>query len=273
MSSLESAARAVENARFLVFSAGAGMGVDSGLPDFRGTEGFWRAYPPFQKLGLQFQEVANPRWFERDPHLAWGFYGHRFNLYRQATPHAGFEILLQWSQQKEARVFTSNVDGHFQRAGFAPETVCEVHGSLLHLQCVKPCYADIWEAGDLKIDVDETTFRAQGELPRCPHCGGLARPNVLMFGDGKWRSNRSDEQLESLDEWARGIEARALTVIEMGAGKAIPTVRQFGESLQRQGATLVRLNPRESDGPSGTISLSLGALEGLSALNAHLRSS
>lgn len=269
-SPLEAAARAVENARFLMFSSGAGMGVDSGLPDFRGTEGFWRAYPPFQKLGLRFEEVADSRWFERDPQLAWGFYGHRFNLYRATEPHAGFGILRAWSESKAARVFTSNVDGHFQRSGFVEGDVCEVHGSLLHLQCVKPCSPAIWEAGDVAIEVDEMTFRATGDLPRCPRCGALARPNVLMFGDGKWRSNRSDAQLASLDEWAGGIEARALTIIEMGAGQAIPTVRRFGEALHRQGATLVRINPRESDGPSGTISLALGALEALSEINARL---
>lgn len=267
---LELAARAIENAQFLLFSAGAGMGVDSGLPDFRGTDGFWRAYPPFARLGLEFQEVANPRWFRSDPQLAWGFYGHRFNLYRAATPHAGFAILKRWSEPKPARVFTSNVDGHFQRSGFAGETVCEVHGSLLHLQCVRPCSSAIWEAGDLQIDVDENTFRAKGELPRCPHCGALARPNVLMFSDGSWRSNRSDEQLESLDKWAGQIEARRLTILEMGAGKAIPTVRHFSEALQRQGATLVRINPRESDGPSGTISLESGALAALEKIEAAL---
>lgn len=90
-----------------------------------------------------------------------------------------------------------------------------------------------------------------------------ARPNVLMFGDGKWRSDRSDAQLAALDGWASEINARELVVIEMGAGKAIPTVRRFGESLQRQGATLVRINPRESDGPEGTIALASGAFAGL----------
>lgn len=270
MTPIEAAARAIQKARFLFFTAGAGMGVDSGLPDFRGTEGFWRAYPPFQQLGLQFEQVADPRWFERDPQLAWGFYGHRLNLYRATNPHAGFGILKAWSETQPARIFTSNVDGHFQKSGFDEANVCEVHGSLLHLQCVKPCSDAIWEAGETAVEVDETTFRATGELPRCPRCGGLARPNVLMFGDGKWRSNRSDEQLAALDEWASQVEARGLTIIEMGAGKAIPTVRRFGESLQRQGATLVRINPRESDGPSGTISLALGALAGLNSINALL---
>ena len=66
----------------LLIGAGAGMGVDSGLPDFRGKEGFWRAYPPLKKLGIRFEEMANPRWFTENPALAWGFYGHRYNLYQ-----------------------------------------------------------------------------------------------------------------------------------------------------------------------------------------------
>ena len=69
------------------------MGVDSGLPDFRGNEGFWKAYPPLAKLGIQFEEMANPQWFNDEPNLAWGFYGHRLNKYRKTAPHAGFSIL------------------------------------------------------------------------------------------------------------------------------------------------------------------------------------
>jgi NAD-dependent SIR2 family protein deacetylase len=49
------------------------MGVDSGLPDFRGAQGFWRAYPAIAKLGLSFEGMANPAWFKKNPHLAWAF--------------------------------------------------------------------------------------------------------------------------------------------------------------------------------------------------------
>src|ERR1700744_4508975 len=84
----------IRNADALLITAGAGMGVDSGLPDFRGNEGLWRAYPAIARLGLRFEQLANPSWFNRDPHLAWGFYGHRLNLYRATIPHDGFSILL-----------------------------------------------------------------------------------------------------------------------------------------------------------------------------------
>src|ERR1700737_5026799 len=122
------AAGAIGEAGALLIGAGAGMGVDSGLPDFRGNQGFWRAYPPYQKLGLDFVSLANPRWFASDPALAWGFYGHRLNLYRTTEPHAGYRILHSWARRIRhgAFVFTSNVDGHFQRAGFDPQCVVKV---------------------------------------------------------------------------------------------------------------------------------------------------
>ncbi len=96
------------------------MGVDSGLPDYRGPEGFWRAYPPYRALGLRFEELADPVHFADDPGLAWGFYGHRLTLYRSTVPHAGFGVLLRWARERPTFVFTSNVDGQFQRAGFGP---------------------------------------------------------------------------------------------------------------------------------------------------------
>src|SRR6185436_4291377 len=119
MDDLDRAASLLREATALVFSAGAGMGVDSGLPDFRGPEGFWEAYPAYRHLGLSFVDLANPRWFTEDPERAWGFYGHRLELYRRTTPHDGFGVLQRWAGKRPACVFTSNVDGHFQRAGFA----------------------------------------------------------------------------------------------------------------------------------------------------------
>jgi NAD-dependent SIR2 family protein deacetylase len=81
--SAQRAADLIDQASALVIAAGAGMGVDSGLPDFRGRSGFWQAYPALASAGLDFSELASPHTFERDPRLAWGFYGHRLQLYPQ----------------------------------------------------------------------------------------------------------------------------------------------------------------------------------------------
>jgi NAD-dependent SIR2 family protein deacetylase len=180
---LDAAVRLVDEADALLVCAGAGMGVDSGLPDFRGDEGFWKAYPPYARLGHSFVDLADPAHFDADPELAWGFYGHRLRLYRATVPHGGFKIIRSWGKRLPhgVRVFTSNVDGQFQRAGF--DGVVEAHGSIHHLQCVRPCSDDVWPADGVQVDVDGATMRAVPPLPRCRRCGGLARPNILKFGD------------------------------------------------------------------------------------------
>jgi len=179
----KNAIRLFRECKGLVILAGAGMGVDSGLPDFRGPEGFWKAYPPLKAKGLTFPEVSTPLWFENDPEFAWGFFGHRLNLYRRTEPHAGFAQLLRAANEKPYGYFvvTSNVDGHFQKAGFDPERVCEVHGSINRMQCTSGC-SKIWDT-NFQIDIDEITLRAKHPLPTCRRCKSLARPNILMFND------------------------------------------------------------------------------------------
>jgi NAD-dependent SIR2 family protein deacetylase len=264
---LDQAARAIASADALVIGAGAGFGVDSGLPDFRGDRGFWKAYPPLKELGISFVEMANPRWFQSDPELAWGFYGHRLNLYRETEPHDGFSILRRWGEEMERGMFvyTSNVDGQFQAAGY-PEKVVECHGSIRHLQCTAHCSNMIWSADDVEVIVDERTFRAEGELPSCPACGALARPNILMFNDWGWISDRTQAQEESYSAWLQTIRGANLVVVECGAGSAVPTVRY---QCQQLGGTLIRINPREPEGPAGTISIPMGALEALSSVSSR----
>lgn len=265
MRALDDAARAIAEADALLIGAGAGMGVDSGLPDFRGDRGFWKAYPPLADLGISFVEMADPRWFHSDPELAWGFYGHRLNLYRDTKPHDGFAVLKRWGESMPAGafVYTSNVDGQFQAAGYS-DSVVECHGSIHHLQCAGQCTGSIWEATGIDVEVDESSFRAKEPLPSCPGCGGTARPNILMFNDWGWISDRTQSQEESYRRWRNGVRGKRLVVVECGAGSAVPTVRW---QCQQAAGTLIRINPREPQGPAGTISIPKGAREALLAID------
>lgn len=262
---LQRVADLIEQADALVVAAGAGMGIDSGLPDFRGREGFWRAYPALRASGLDFYEIASPQAFRDTPDLAWGFYGHRLALYRRTRPHDGFALLRHWGSlmQHGCVVFTSNVDGQFQQAGFDADVIHECHGSIHHLQCLRPCCDDIWEADGFVPEVDEQRCRLRNAPPTCPRCGGLARPNILMFGDDGWLEQRSAAQ------WARmqGQLARASRplVIELGAGTAVPSVRHFSHAAVHQfGAHLVRINPDEPAVPTAQdVGLPAGALRAL----------
>lgn len=253
----------ITDADGLLISAGAGMGVDSGLPDFRGSAGFWRAYPALQRAGLRFEMIANPRAFENDPRLAWGFYGHRLQLYRRTRPHAGFAILqaIGGRLPRGAAVFTSNVDGQFQRAGFPADRITECHGSIHWLQCAIPCSPAVWSADAFDPVADESSCRLESELPTCPRCGGLARPNILMFGDGAWLARRSDAQQRRLDIWM--ARTARLVTLELGAGTAIPTVRLFGEQAA---GPLIRFNPTEPEVAGRGEGFAIGALAGMQAL-------
>ena len=265
------ASEVIKNADALFITAGAGMGVDSGLPDFRGNSGFWKAYPPIAKLGKSFSEMADPVWFDKKPEIAWAFYGHRLNLYRKTIPHQGFFKLFELGKKKRYGyfVFTSNVDGQFQKAGFDDAFIEECHGSIHHLQCTEPCSNHIWNIGEEKVNVDIEAFIATGELPKCENCGGLARPNILMFGDWNWIPYRSTTQGERLQKWLqrlKGLNAK-LAIIELGAGHPVPTVRLQSQRINKEmNSTLIRINPRDYDVPKGAVGISLGAKEGINRI-------
>lgn len=268
---IEQAALLIAQADGLLITAGAGIGIDSGLPEFRGNHGFWQAYPALGALNMQFIDIANPRAFLTRPATAWGFYGHRLNLYRHTKPHAGFATLLDMagSMPNGAFVFTSNVDGQFQKAGFADHQIMECHGSIHRLQCFNRCGQAAWSADGWQPVVDDAACTVLSPLPRCPACGALARPNILMFGDADWDDWHTQRQESRFHVWWSRVQRPV--VIEIGAGTAIATVRLFGESL---GCPLIRINPVQSHVASPRhIGLPLGACEGIQRIACALAGS
>lgn len=267
------AVKAIAEAEVFIITAGAGMGVDSGQPDFRGHEGFWNAYPAYAKLGVCFENLSTPYHFIDDPHFAWGFYGHCVNMYRETIPHEGFHIIQKWIEQKNAPYFvvTSNVDGQFQKAGYDEDRIYEVHGSLHWLQCQTLCTKSVW-TNNHTVQVDFETMRAADPLPVCEYCGKSCRPNVLMFGDWTWLSQRAEAQKRAMDAFLAENAERRVVVIEMGAGAAIPTIRakseRFGNELRH--ATVIRINPREPKIHEPGISIAGRALEGLKQIDSRL---
>lgn len=273
-SALERAAKVIQDASAIIFTSGAGMSVDSGMPDFRSKHGFWKEYPVYEEQKLDFCDIAQPTWFDKDPHLAWGFYGHRLNMYRKGKPHIGYNFLRKLSLSKDYFVVTSNVDGFFQKAGFDTERIWEIHGSIHHFQHHNGLeyYKDgKWHTtpiipGDkYRIEVDPKTCRALGELPR-DECGTLLRPNVLMFVDFGWHPEREAWQQENFHVWKAEVDLSKLVVIEVGAGMTIPTIRCIGTHLlEVYGGNLIRINPDEHRTLSG-IGIPLSAKDALGRL-------
>lgn len=126
--------------------------------------------------------------------------------------------------------------------------------------------ADIWSSDDFHPQVDEENCMLKSDFPRCPYCGEIARPNILMFGDGGWLGYRSELQEANLKAWLGSIQRPV--VIEIGAGESIPTVRHFSEN---QNGFLIRINPTdpERDG-ARYLGLRMGGLEALRGIEAAL---
>lgn len=265
---IEAAVELIAEADAIVVCSGAGIGIDSGLPDFRGENGFWRAYPALGQLGISFVEIANPKAFRQHPRLAWGFYGHRLQLYRSIAPHAGFASLLQLADKMPLglRHFTSNVDGQFQKAGFSDQHVVECHGSIHYLQCMSQCGQTPWPATGFDPQIDEAQCQLLSDLPTCPVCGGLARPNILMFGDWDFEGDRYSHAQDRLLTWF--ARTQRAVVLEIGAGTAIPSARRFGAALD---VPVVRINPGEPEvARKRDISIASGAQVALNQIAARL---
>jgi len=200
------------------------MGVSSGLGTFRGkAAGVWL---PLKELGIDFTEMSNPAWFAKPRgkgvgtvNFAWSFWKYRYDAYSSTAPHKGYELLRQWSESRRLGGFavTSNIDGHWLASGWQDDRVMEIHGSVHFQQCADPehpkCQSSLWKVPSLQLSIDPASNSAIDPLPACMHCGGMARPNVLMFDDCEWISHRYDEAEEHYQEFKNKIH---------GAHKAKP---------------------------------------------------
>ena len=274
---LQKAAHHIRTADALLVTTGAGMGVDSGFGTFRGRNaGVW---PPLQELGYDFTEMSNPQWFSDDPAFGWAFWHFRWSAYTSGVPHRGYHLLVKWGHAvpKGMFSFTSNIDGHWIRAGLSADRVLEVHGSVNHLQCAKPCAQEIWDTPKLEFTLDDKGHKVTSDLPQCPKCSAVARPNVLMFGDWGYVDIRSRVQEDHYAKWCKSVAGSKVVIVEIGAGHAVPTVRLQSEAQARRlNATLIRINLDDPDVPNGlneSFSLPLGALEALEGIEKMLSAS
>jgi len=240
----------IKNADAILITAGAGIGVDSGLSDYNSIEDFWRAYPALKKENFSYSEIVSHKWFVSKPSFVWAFYGQRLNLYRKTVPHQGFKLLLDLVKAKNDNyfIYTSNVDGQFQKAGFDENKILEIHGTIHYLQCVADCHDSVWSSDDENVIINKDTFEAIN-VPKCPSCGSVARPNIFMFADWHWDDSRTYFQEQKFNTWFENIQitSQKMVIIEIGAGTTIPTVRKKGNLISNsyKNATLIRINTDE----------------------------
>lgn len=154
--------RQLRAADVVVVLTGAGTSAESGIPTFREAQtGLWAQYDP--------QELATPQAFRRNPRLVWEWYAWRREIVGRANPNPGHYALATLERNvPRFMLITQNIDGLHQRAG--SQNVIELHGSLKRAKCFdddRP--VETWDTGEIP--------------PRCPHCGGYLRPDVVWFGE------------------------------------------------------------------------------------------
>jgi NAD-dependent deacetylase len=169
---LETLARRIEDAKRLTILTGAGVSAASGVPTFRGPDGLWRSH--------RAEDLATLEAFANDPLLVWEWYAWRREVILACRPNAAHDVIAEWSLRPGCQVLTQNVDDLHVRAG--TRSLARIHGSIWELSCWEAC-----ERGATPWRDESVPFATLP--PRCPHCGGLARPAVIWFGE----SLRSDD--------------------------------------------------------------------------------
>ncbi len=149
---------------------GAGISTDSGIPDFRGPQGFWTKNPAAQQMFTLQNYVADPAvrrlaWQNRAAHPAW-----------QAEPNAGHAALVELERAGLLRaIITQNIDGLHQRAGSSPARVIEIHGTMFEVECLT--------CGRRSAMRENLERVAAGEPdPACLTCGGIQKAATISFG-------------------------------------------------------------------------------------------
>lgn len=162
---------------------GAGVSAESGIPTFRGPEGYWtigsKEYHP--------QEMATHAMFLRQPEEVWKWYLYRLGVCRNADPNPGHHALVKMEQLFGDRftLITQNVDGLHLRAGNSPEKTFQIHGNIFYMRCAVNCTSKIFPVPEELPGKkrDETLTDTDRQMIRCPDCGGYARPHILWFDE------------------------------------------------------------------------------------------
>jgi NAD-dependent deacetylase len=216
----------------VVVLTGAGMSAESGIPTFRGEEGYWvvgsRNYMP--------QEMATHEMFEQAPEEVWRWYLYRFGVCCDARPNAGHDALVRLERTLGERftLVTQNIDGLHRRAG--SQRVHAIHGDIAWVRCARACGLGRVALPPILPRGDGTLTAAERAALTCPRCGGWLRPHVLWFDE------YYDEENYRMDS-ALGAANAADLLLVVGTSGATNLPMQIGQVVYRRGVALVDVNP------------------------------
>ena len=200
---------------------GAGISAESGIPTFRGKDGYWRNLDP--------AKLATPEAFEQNPKLVWEWYRERRQRIRAAKPNAAHEAVARLAiLAREFLLVTQNVDDLHARAGLGKEKMVQIHGDIFETRCARCGF----ERKDKEKEEEE-------EIPTCPRCKALMRPGVVWFG-------------EMLDPGKIDIVENFLSagpcdlVLVIGTTALFGYISGWARRAQSSSGELIEINPEET---------------------------
>jgi NAD-dependent deacetylase len=230
---------------------GAGVSAESGIPTFRGKDGYWtigaREYHP--------QELATCAAFEDMPWDVWAWYLYRRGVCRRAEPNAGHHALARLAAALPERfaLVTQNVDGLHRRAGSPDATTFPIHGDISLMRCAADCVPDRWPIPDAVSDLGrgDAVAPATQALLVCPRCGGMARPHILWFDE-------SYDEPRFFFDTVRRLAGRSALVVVAGTSAQTSLPWHVVQLAGTAGATIVDVNLE--DNPFGDIAARSGGV-------------
>jgi NAD-dependent protein deacetylase/lipoamidase len=246
-------AAALAGGGLCVFLTGAGISAESGVPTFRGKDGYWVV----GSRNYHAQELATRAAFSTMPEAVWGWYLHRLRICNAALPNAAHRAIAEVAAPLADRflLITQNVDGLHERAGTPVDRSYEIHGNISLMRCSRGCKG-LSPVPSSTIDASASPAHLRATL-RCSACGAWARPHVLWFDE------LYDEPLFRFESSLAAIErASLLVVVGTTGGTNLPA--KIGDRAARRGVPIVVINP-EPNPFSELVACSPGSayLEGL----------
>ena len=217
---------------------GAGISAESGIPTFRGPEGYWtigsRNYFP--------EQMATAEMFARAPDEVWKWYLYRLGVCHAAEPNRGHHALVEMEKRLQDRftLITQNVDGLHLRAGNSAARMMQIHGNIYYMRCTRTCtglYALPLQL--LPRTKEQPLWLAEKRLLTCPECGSAARPHVLWFDESY------DEHYFHFDSaLAAANETEVLIIAGTSGATTLPNL--VVDRVRRNGGTIIDINIAES---------------------------
>jgi NAD-dependent deacetylase len=218
-----------------LFLTGAGISAESGIPTFRGQEGYWTVgsqnYHP--------QDMATHQMWTREPKEMWRWYLYRKTICDRAKPNAGHHAIKQLEDILQGRfaLISQNIDGLHRRAGNSEDRMCLIHGNYYYVRCGSDCSKTLYPFPQ-HIDEKEKDSAITDEewnLLTCPECGSMLRPNILWFDE---YYNEEFYRFETAMHLANN--ASALFII--GTSGATTGPNRASQYALQNGALIVDLN-------------------------------